>query len=406
MDDTILRIQRVPWMHGGSCWLAGKFVEVLDEAYGRGLPEIFDRLQYTLNDTGNQSLDSLTYSINPITIVDLYQVQDPTSLRFRPGAKWLANPNAVKAMEANPEPAVVGLNAVGTIMATMGDLADIVPVGGGGSKARGRGQQSTAGMQLAISEAQVDVRDVVEALEDQVMNRWLRRAHSLCIQYLDEPKILRVSGRDGQQIIEQKVDQLDLLGDFDFQWLGSSSVLNQQVRSQQMINYLQIASRIPPEAWQAEGKRVSLANLMADIWSIGFGLPNVQRIVQDLHPMVGTDPTLENDLFQIHRGEDVEVSESDDDDAHLAVHQRLKIEGPAQALLAQHIRRHMAAKMAKQMMKQQQQAQQAAQQAGPGGSGPSGPQMNGAGGPAFAPGRMAQTTEIGDVLRSQSRGQS
>jgi hypothetical protein len=408
LDDVILRIQQVPWTHGMPHIVAGKFVEVVGEFYGRGLPEVFDRMQYTLNDTGNQALDALTYAVNPITVVDLYQVQDPTSLRFRPGAKWLAAPGSVKAFEMSPEPAVVGLNAVGSLMSIMTELGDVIPVGGGGARGKGRAAQSSAGMQMAISEAQVDIRDVVENIEDQVMNPWLERGHSLTIQYLEEPLILRIDGKGGQQILEQKIDRIDLLGDFRFQWLGSSASLNQQVKSQQMIQALQIASQIPPEALQAEGKRISYATLLTDIYSKGLGLPNADRIVVDIHPQEGTDPTIENDLFRVGRGREIVVSEADDDDKHLEAHMRLAqvaveagVDPADMALLQIHLRRHQAAKMAKQLMAQQQQQQQAMQQA----QGAGGAKPNGQAGPALNPGRAPSTTSVSDLFRSAPRGQ-
>lgn len=408
MDEIILRIQELPWMHGLPHILAGKFVEVVNEFYGRGLPEIFDRLQYTLNETGNQSLDSLTYAINPITVVDLYQVQDPTSLRYRPGAKWLASPTAVKAFEMDAEPAVVGLNALGTLMGAMDDLANIVPIGAPAGKARGRGTQSTAGMQLAVSEAQVDVHDVVESLEDQVYSPWLSRGHSLAIQYLEEPMILRIGGRGGVKVMEQKVDRLDLLGDFRFTWLGSSGAMNQQIKTGQMIQFMQVGGKIPQEQIAAEGKRIAWSKVISDFYT-GLGLPNVDQVIVDLHPQEGTDPTLENDLFRVGRGKEVVVSEADDDDKHLAMHTRLAQQAveadvpPGEMLhLQNHIRQHQAGKMAKRLMAQQQQMaqQQAAMQGGQPGQ-PGG----GTNGTALNPGRLANTNSVSDLFRSAPRGQ-
>ena len=93
---SFLRVQRRPFWHGGTQWLCGRFVEVAEEFYGRGLPEVFDYLQYFVNDLGNQSGDAFVWSTNPIAVIDIGAVQDPTSLRMTPGAKWLANPAGVQ----------------------------------------------------------------------------------------------------------------------------------------------------------------------------------------------------------------------------------------------------------------------------------------------------------------------
>ena len=53
-------------------------------------------MQYFVNDLGNQSADAFVWSTNPIAVVDIGAVQDPTSLRMTPGAKWLAQPSGIQ----------------------------------------------------------------------------------------------------------------------------------------------------------------------------------------------------------------------------------------------------------------------------------------------------------------------
>jgi hypothetical protein len=246
-------------------------------------------------------------------------------------------------------------------------------------------------------------------IEDQVMNPWLKMGHSLTIQYLEEPLVLRITGKDSKQIIEQKIDRVDLMGAFRFQWQGSAAALNTQVRGQQMIQGFQIASQVPPEALAAEGKRLSLATMIYDIYSKGLGIPDASRYIVDIHPSEATDPTLENDLFRVGRGRDVVVSEADDDDKHLAEHMRLAqhaveadVDPADMALLQKHLRMHQSAKMAKQIMAQQKQQQEAMQQqAGQNGQKP----PNGQAGPAMNPGRPPSTNDVSDLFRSAPRGQ-
>src|SRR5439155_4738552 len=75
-DDLTLRVQRNPWWHQRSPYLVGKFTEVINEFYGRSLIEQVDKLQYFVNDVANQSSDALVWSLNPVTIVDMFKVQD------------------------------------------------------------------------------------------------------------------------------------------------------------------------------------------------------------------------------------------------------------------------------------------------------------------------------------------
>src|SRR5262249_59527165 len=76
------------------------------------LCELFDYLQYFVNDLGNQSGDAFVWSTNPIAVVDIGAVQDPTSLRMAPGAKWLANPAGVQFTTPPQGAATAGFTAV------------------------------------------------------------------------------------------------------------------------------------------------------------------------------------------------------------------------------------------------------------------------------------------------------
>src|SRR5262247_829397 len=111
-DEVPLRVQRRPFWHGGTQWLVGRFQQIPEEFYGRGLCELFDYLQYFVNDLGNQSGDAFVWSTNPIAVVDIGAVQDPTSLRMAPGAKWLANPAGVQFTTPPQGAAQAGLDAV------------------------------------------------------------------------------------------------------------------------------------------------------------------------------------------------------------------------------------------------------------------------------------------------------
>lgn len=408
-DRIVLRVQKNPFWHGDPPWLAGKFVEVVNEFYGRGLPEVFADSQFFLNDIANQANDALVWSMNPIAVVDAYKVQDPNSIRMRPGAKWLASPDAVSFQQPPTDAAAVGFNAINQTIALMNDVANVAPFAGagtGGPRSRGRAIQTATGAQLVASENLVQVRDVVENIEDQIFIPMLHMMHTLTVQCLSRPLVLRIAGADGEALIEHKLTAADVVGEYDFLWLGSTNAQNQQVRGQQMINFLQIASKVPPQILAAQNTQIDYGYLMRAIWTDGLGLRNGDRVIRDIERKRSMDPRLENDLFAVGRGDEVIVVQGDNDDQHMAIHQQgLSRKGLSvfDALgLQRHIQEHVASKMAKEIIAQQQAMQQQMQQQ-VGGPAPNGgaPDMGGGG---MNPGRPAQTTSMDDLFRQLPRG--
>lgn len=409
-DSVPVCVQANPFWHGMTKWLAAKPIEVENEFYGRSILELIDKLSYYTNDLANQAADAMVWSLNPIALIDLFKVQDPTTLRMRPGAKWLVAPDGVEFKEPPKESATIGFNAVGQMLSLAKDFADITPPLSGASKSRGKATQTTAGMQMALVESLLPVKDLVENLEDQVFGPFCKMSHLLTMQFLDRPLILKIAGAEGAPLVEQSISVEDLIGDYDFTWLGSTNAQNQQVRAGQMIQFMQVAGKLPPEILQAQGIEIVWSRLLKTFYREGLGLPGADQIIRDLKPKETVDPRIENALFLAGRGSEVVVREGDDDDGHLQSHHRLLASGRLQPeqvpVLGIHVRRHVAGKMAKQQQAQQQQQMQMLQQiaqlsGGKGGGGAS----NGNGmKPAGNPGRTSSTQDVGDLLRQAPRG--
>src|SRR4029453_2227498 len=222
-DEIVLRVQKNPFWHGSTGWLCGRFTQVTEEFYGRGLPEVFDYLQYFANDLGNQSGDAFVWATNPIAVVDIGAVQDPTSLRMAPGAKWLANPQGVQFTTPPQGAAQAGFEAVSSYLSlgdTMGAPTPARPrVPGGRPGPKG-------GLQAASADSAVDLRAIVENLEDDVFVPLLERSDILAQQCLDRDIILKVAGADGVSLLEQPISVADLIGEYEGEWLGRAGALN------------------------------------------------------------------------------------------------------------------------------------------------------------------------------------
>jgi hypothetical protein len=388
-DDVVMRVQEEPFWHGGGPWLCGKFLEIQNEFYGRGLPEQFDYLQYFCNDLGNQSGDAFVWATNPIAIVDVGAVQDPTSLRMAPGAKWLANPSGIHFTTPNAQAAQAGFEAVSGYLGLADRLTAPSPIGAAG--ATPGMPEASAGLQLAIAEASVDLRAVVEALEDTVFVPLLERADMLTQQCLDHDITLKIAGADGVELMEHPISVADLVGEYEWAWLGATTALNQQVRAQQMVQGMAVLGQVPPDALAAKGKEIDWAYIIRTYWSVGLGLPDADRVVRDTVKQQATDWKWENALARVGRAGELQVSPADDHVAHAQGHTSLLDGGGGlpedqRALLTAHIQDHTSFAIAAEVRALQ---QSLATLAGPqpptpfgvppGGAGPPGPPGPGGG---------------------------
>lgn len=416
-DEVVLRVQKEPFVHGGSWWLKGLFVEVLNEGYGRGLPELFDHMQYLANDLWNQTADALTWSVNPIVVMDMARVQDPASLRMVPGAKWLADPQGVQFSAAPQGPAQAGLSAVSQILGLADSYSNVTPVGalGAAQKGRSRSQTTAAGTQMMLAESAVDIKDVVENLQAAVFVPLMERSHSLSTQYLgDREIILKIAGIDGARLIETPISAADLVGDFDFDWLATAAQ-NTTIQATQAINFLGMVSKIPREDLQAQGIEIDLKYLLRSIYGAGgLGRRDADKVVRDTTKSEAMDPRLENDLFRVGRGGDLRVSPKEDHRLHIRAHETLGDDLPwlTQQQVKLHVEEHVQAMVMaefQRLMAEQQQSLAAAGGMGPvvGNGNGGAPGGGGPGGrlpPPAGPGRMAQTSSLDDIYRQQPRG--
>jgi hypothetical protein len=435
-DDVLVQARQLPWWKQQPPWLAAKFCEMQNEFWGYGVMFLLDHFQYFMNDTMNQTGDGLVFSLNPVVAMDANAIQFPDSIRMAPAARWLIRDprNSINFIEPPKDSAMAGINVINFLIAMMNDVSNVAPFGAAGLQAggrsRGRAVETATGMSIVSGEALLQVRDVVENIEQGVLNEALAWMFSLLQQCLDRDLALRVAGADGATVLETQVTRDTLIDGYSFEWLGSTFSFNQNVRTAQLLQFIQVLARVPPQFLAQDNARVDWKYLLREIWSTGFGDREAELIIKDITPTRQVDPEIEDQLFEVGRGDEVTVSPTDDDMHHAQVHNTYlqsdgrSLEPYIQQQIIQHIQRHAASFAMKQQAQQEQAMQQAMQQAQaaqgtPGQSGqpgppgqpgqPGQPAQPGTGGTPSRnvmpepPGRAPSTTTDGDVQRRLPR---
>lgn len=346
-EQLACRVQRNPYWHQEAPFNFFRFIIPPGrEFYGRGLPEASISMQHQLNDTLNQGMDSATIALNPIAIVNPAFAPNADSFEFEPARTWWADPNAVK-FSAVPDLSDIAIKNAGMIRGMITEMSDNSPqlpdpIAG---KARSTGQA-----ELAINEWQTDLFIFIETCGYEAMAPFAKQVHQLIQQNVSDEDIIRITGKYAGTWINRIVTPEEIVGGFDFRWMGSIQIESQAIKNQQMMNLLKLYPTLPPDA-QAQIKLL-WPNIMIKLFRDGFGIKDFQNIVEtpDLNP--STPPNIEDRLMK--QGGMVKVNKSDDDELHIKSHEFCmneldpKKDVYLRAVLAKHIAEHRAQQAQKQ----------------------------------------------------------
>lgn len=279
--------------------------------YGHSIYEVGQRLQYLLNDTANVVLDDAMWILNPIVKGDISGVNNPQGLVMKRGAKWdMPDPNQI-VFDRPPDVLASGLALVNQLKFMLQEMTNIGSMTPMSSKRVTATEIATYSQLLGVF-----IGSTVSDIEETLMKPWLQRQYALNQQYLSKDELKAILGKKAFDIqrLGNRKKGLWSYG-YDFKWLGSTQSMNMHIKSAQMIQFLEIASRIPkmPE----DTYSIDMGHILKAIWRHGFDLPDVDKVVQDKLAS-GLDPEEENKLMV--EGKEVEVNVMDKDMEHIISH--------------------------------------------------------------------------------------
>lgn len=386
LDEAVcIRIQQNPYWHQAAPFQWARYIMPFPgDFYARGLPEAMIPMQSQLDDIMNQTMDSTTLALNPITVVNPAYAPNADSFEVEPGAVWFADPAAVKQFSF-PDLSETGIRNAGLLKSMISELSDNQPqlpdpIAG---KARSTGQA-----QMAINEWQTDVYNFLEQISNEALGPLASQTHALIQQNISDDAVIRVTGKLANEWIYKVITPDDIAGNYEFKWIGSIQAETQSVRTQQMLNLLKILPMIPKEA----GINLNWQNFMVRVLKDGFDLRNIEEIIETDSMRSSVPPEIENRMLEM--GGDIDVRKSDNDDLHINFHRALESSDDplVRAKIAAHIAEHEIQKKAKmEAMMQQQMMMQMQMQQQVQGRGPRNPQGNQA--------QLSEATNPGDLQR-------
>ena len=341
-NGVVVRLTRNPYWFQRHPYLADTHTGRMGKIfYGFAQSDKNHGQQYLMNDLMNHSMDSLTYALNPITIIDPALAGDVNSMKVHPGAKWLGSPEGIKPY-IFPDVSQAGLRGMQEVRGQIAQFSDNSP--GVAPQLEGKARSAT---QASIIQTNVSAGRQVRGKKEEysVFNQMFKMTQVLMVQYNETDWTVKYQGPEAAQWITKVIKPNDLIGEVDFVFKGASAQEKTAVRSQQLLAFFKEATAV---AAMQPGE-VDLATLFKRIAKEAFDIDDIDEIFKSLREKKTVDPELEN--IALYDGEDVPIHNGDDDDFHIMVVNKVVEDKDAseEAKLAaiRHREKHTAQKEAK-----------------------------------------------------------
>lgn len=310
-NSTVIQLKRNPYWFQSHPFLAERYLKRPGNIfYGFSLPDKIRSLNYQMNDLTNHTMDSLNYTLNPITVIDPALAGDVNTMKVSPGAKWLGSPQGIEPMMF-PDVSGSGLRAMQEIRGQIAQFSDSTP--GIAPQLQGKARSAT---QASLVQMAVSQRQLVQAKNEEVnvLIPMCQMTHSLLEQYMSDEWQIKYQGAEKGSWIVENMKPGDIYGRVEFIWMGASAQEKTAVRSQQLLAFfnqaVQMATMMPGE--------IDLVALFKRIAREAFELQDIDDIFKSLRDAKTVSPEVEN--IALLDGEEVPVHNGDDDDGHMETH--------------------------------------------------------------------------------------
>lgn len=272
----VLRAIRNPYWHKQPPFLLGRMGTVQGRIYGTGFVEAIRQLNILLNDQTNQSMDSATYTLNPVVITNPNYVLGALS-QMEPGVQWLVSDiNAAIRFDRPPGDLIQGGSILmAQTQAWINDFGGAPPVLQGGA-APGRAFKTATGVGTAQRNAALPLQEIVRLCEEDVWSPNLALFNSLDQQFANEDLMVPSDGRRALL----RVSPNSLAGDWLYDWMASTQTSNQTVKGSQIAEALNLMANPQIQMLLKEnGVKVNPVPLLKRLYTEVFGFRDVDDMI-------------------------------------------------------------------------------------------------------------------------------
>lgn len=313
--ETVVRVQRNPYRRPP--YFVFKDLEMISEFFAHARTEATDRLQIILNDIVNQDLDAAAFANNPVCTYDPNEVEDAQAIAIYPGAKI---PVPSMKFDRPPEAAFSQKEKAAffnqMILDMLGAPSGVSP--SPAASGTSRGARTFGGMQMLMASANSEAKEVVEFQEDAVWEPMLQWMAWLNATFMSDDRTLQTAGKDGVPVT---VSRETFQGDYAYEWMGTTTVQNQTMRSAGLLVFANVAPKMP----MPPGTMINGPHILKEWWR-DQGFKDADQVVMTMGQQEMVPPQVENKLIEMNRA--VEVAMGDNDPEHISVHSQDRMKYP------------------------------------------------------------------------------
>lgn len=305
-NEFVAFVGRNPFFHQRPPYLVGRYsLPNPDEFYGQGIGHQTRYQQYELNSKAEQCMDSVTYALQPIAMIDPAMAAQDGEFEIEPGAKWFVSPSGVR-LDRMPDVSGTGYQAMSILKAQMQDYSDRTP--SLPPELAGKARTATQA-QIVNNVVSVDIRAFQRQNELQVLEPLMSMWDSLTDQNAEDDQMIMILGRDSSQWQRTIVSKNAMVGHYKYFWRVSTTLNNKQLDARQILDGMKIAGSLPPDQQQKLG--FNFAEAFRRLWTDYWNLPDANKLMSNPDGMVSQDP--ETIIKMLELGLEVEVLPADDD---------------------------------------------------------------------------------------------
>ena len=136
-------------------------------------------------------------------------------------------------------------------------------------------------VQSLISLGMADTQDLSELIEQEVLTPGLADIYKVAIRFMPDEQLINIPG--GQSLFGQSaiLKKEQILGDYEFDWVGSLQFQDDQQRAQRMMIFLNMMPTLAPMLAQ-QGFAFNAVELIQNIWRYSLGERSLRDVLVPL----------------------------------------------------------------------------------------------------------------------------
>ena len=251
------------------------------ELYTNSMAEDIAQLTTLSNDQLNKFQDAVDWEQGFVAINGQGRT-DTWKMKGR--AKWEVEDDPRQAINFI-QPPVTSTNHLRALQWYVGLMQSLSGAGTIAEGQPGRNMPRAGGaVNNLINLSMSDIQDISEVVEQEVLTLSLSDIYKVSSMFIPDDQLMLIPG--GRGLTSNVLKKENILGDYEFEWVGSLQFQDEQVRAQRMLIFLNMAIQpMANQLLQQQGYAFNFVELVKTVWRYGLGERGLSDVVIPLEKM-------------------------------------------------------------------------------------------------------------------------